>query len=129
MTYSTQIFRFLQISWLLSQQSHDIFKLLLTLISRKRMQGQVGQWRLEEVKVLKLLIIPECILVADSCWCMAKPIQYCKVINLQLKLKKFTLKKKKKSRLNTLLSKVAWRGSSSVLCRNWQRYFLPPKFT
>ena len=24
------------------------------------------------------------ILVADSCWCMAKPIQYCKVINLQL---------------------------------------------
>jgi len=26
-----------------------------------------------------------CIPVADSCWCMAKPIQYCKVINLQLK--------------------------------------------
>ena len=24
-----------------------------------------------------------CIPVADSCWCMAKPIQYCKVINLQ----------------------------------------------
>ena len=23
--------------------------------------------------------------VADSCWCMAKPIQYCKVISLQLK--------------------------------------------
>ena len=23
--------------------------------------------------------------VVDSCWCMAKPIQYCKVINLQLK--------------------------------------------
>ena len=22
--------------------------------------------------------------VADTCWCMAKPIQYCKVINLQL---------------------------------------------
>ena len=30
--------------------------------------------------------------VADSCWCMAKPIQYCKVINLQLN--KFILKKK-----------------------------------
>ena len=26
-----------------------------------------------------------CIPVADSCWCMAKPIQYCKVINFQLK--------------------------------------------
>ena len=26
-----------------------------------------------------------CILVAHTCWCMAKPIQYCKVINLQLK--------------------------------------------
>ena len=26
-----------------------------------------------------------CTLVADSCWCMAKPIQYCKVISLQLK--------------------------------------------
>ena len=30
------------------------------------------------------LLIP----VADSCWCMAKTIQYCKVINLQLKFKK-----------------------------------------
>ena len=27
-----------------------------------------------------------CVPVADSCQCMAKPIQYCKVINLQLKL-------------------------------------------
>ena len=26
-----------------------------------------------------------CIPVADTCWCMAKPIQYCKVIDLQLK--------------------------------------------
>ena len=26
-----------------------------------------------------------CIPVADSCWCMAKPSQYCKVIILQLK--------------------------------------------
>ena len=26
-----------------------------------------------------------CIPVVDSCWCMAKPIQYCKVINLLLK--------------------------------------------
>ena len=29
-----------------------------------------------------------CTPVADSCWCMAKPIQYYKVINLQLKRKK-----------------------------------------
>jgi len=26
-----------------------------------------------------------CTPVADSCWCMAKPIQYCKVISLQVK--------------------------------------------
>ena len=26
-----------------------------------------------------------CTPVADSCWCMAKPIKYCKVISLQLK--------------------------------------------
>ena len=26
-----------------------------------------------------------CTPMVDSCWCMAKPIQYCKVINLQLK--------------------------------------------
>ena len=30
-----------------------------------------------------------CIPVVDSCRCMAKPIQYCKVINLQLKVNKF----------------------------------------
>ena len=33
-----------------------------------------------------------CIPVVDSCWCMAKPLQYCKVINLQLN--KFIFKKK-----------------------------------
>ena len=27
-----------------------------------------------------------CTPVADSCWCMATPIQYCKVISLQLKM-------------------------------------------
>ena len=26
-----------------------------------------------------------CTPMADSCWCMAKPVQYCKVISLQLK--------------------------------------------
>ena len=29
-----------------------------------------------------------CTPMADSCQCMAKPIQYCKVISLQLKKKK-----------------------------------------
>ena len=37
-----------------------------------------------------------CIPVADSCWCMSKPIQYCKVINLQNKINKFILKKIKR---------------------------------
>jgi len=30
-----------------------------------------------------------CIPMADSCECMAKPPQYCKVISLQLKFKKY----------------------------------------
>ena len=35
-----------------------------------------------------------CTPMVDSCQCMAKPIQYCKVISLQLnKLKKFLLKR------------------------------------
>ena len=37
-----------------------------------------------------------CIPVVDSCWCMAKPIQYCKVINLQLKYINLYIKKRKK---------------------------------
>ena len=32
--------------------------------------------------------------MADSCECMTKPLQYCKVISLQLKLKKKVKKKK-----------------------------------
>ena len=39
--------------------------------------------------------------VADSCWCMAKPIQYCKVISLQLN--KFILKK-----LKSKLKKISY---------------------
>ena len=35
-----------------------------------------------------------CTPMADSCLCMGKPLQYCKVISLQLKLKK---KKKRKA--------------------------------
>ena len=40
-----------------------------------------------------------CTTVKDSCWCMAKPIQYCKVISLQLK--QINLKKKKASILRS----------------------------
>ena len=37
-------------------------------------------------KSLQMVIAAmKCIPVADSCWCMAKPIQYCKVINHQIK--------------------------------------------
>ena len=34
-----------------------------------------------------------CTPMADSCWCMAKPIQYCKVISLQLKWIKILINK------------------------------------
>ena len=34
-----------------------------------------------------------CTSMADSCQCMAKPLQYCKVISLQLKLANFKKKK------------------------------------
>ena len=37
-----------------------------------------------------------CTPMVDSCQCMAKPIQYCKVISLQLKLNTFILKTKQK---------------------------------
>ena len=49
-----------------------------------------------------------CTPVADSCWCMAKPIQYCKVISLQLKFKKKSEKYLflKKKRLLNLIIKV-----------------------
>ena len=37
------------------------------------------------LKIWKFPILENmCIPVADSCWCMAKPIEYCKAINLQL---------------------------------------------
>ena len=37
-----------------------------------------------------------CTPVADSCWCMPKPVQYCKVISLQLKYINLYFKKEKK---------------------------------
>ena len=48
-----------------------------------------------------------CTPVADSCQCMAKPIQYCAVISLQLN--KFIFKKKKKWGFNTWVGKILRR--------------------
>ena len=46
-----------------------------------------------------------CTPVEDSCWCMAKPTQYCKVDSLQFK-KYIYIKKKRKSKTLSLLSSV-----------------------
>ena len=46
-----------------------------------------------------------CTPVADSCQCMAKPIQYCAVISLQLN--KFIFKKKKENRTELTLKVFA----------------------
>ena len=51
-----------------------------------------------------------CIPVMDSCWCMAKPIQYCKVINLQLN--KFIFKKKNQS------SRMRQKGMNCSMTRD-----------
>ena len=39
-----------------------------------------------------------CTPVADSCQCMAKPLQYCEVISLQLNILKMKLSKLKKEK-------------------------------
>ena len=57
-----------------------------------------------------------CTPVADSCWCMAKPIQYCKVISLPMKINKFILKKEVTaiSKNNALpLTQMLWDQFSS----------------
>ena len=42
--------------------------------------------------ILKKLLLNNCCLpVVDTCWCMAKPIRYCKVISLQLKKNNYCL--------------------------------------
>ena len=43
-------------------------------------------------------MVNTCTPVADSSQCMAKPIQYCKVISLQLKYINFYFKKAKKNK-------------------------------
>ena len=50
-----------------------------------------------------------CISMADSCQCMTKPLQYCKVISLQL------IKKKKKKGEIKLLSNLN-SGHGVMLC-------------
>ena len=86
----------------LSKQRVHGFSLAESLPGKKRSllpvglssQGRVGelilllsQFYLIEVSVYYFLHIVSLLLctVADSCWCMAKPIQYCKVISLKLK--------------------------------------------
>ena len=46
----------------------------------------------------KVRIGNTCTLMADSCDCMAKPPQHCKVISLQLKLKKNNKDRRNKKR-------------------------------
>ena len=55
-----------------------------------------------------------CTPVADSCQCMAKPIQYCKVISLQLKEINLYFKKLKKKKKVESESAVA--QSCPTLC-------------
>ena len=74
-----------------------------------RPRGMVrGRWREVGFRMGNM-----CIPVVDSCWCMAKPIHYCKVINLQLKQINLYLKKKEKS---LMLGKIEGRRR-----RGWQR--------
>ena len=65
-----------------------------------------------------------CIPVADSCWCMAKPTQYCKVINLQLKKKKRIYRWMKTEPLPALLPELLPAGPMPPLSTGlyWNRF-------
>ena len=53
-----------------------------------------------------------CTPVVDSCWCVAKPIQYCKVISLQLNKFKLDFKKGKKAFIKLKKKNLlSWRYS------------------
>ena len=56
--------------------------------------------------------------VADSCWCMEKPIQYCKVISLQLKTNKQT-KKNLSFPLGNLKGSVFGASNSDLFLLGW----------
>ena len=56
-----------------------------------------------------------CTPVADSCQCMAKPTQYCKVISLQLKeIDLYFLKKKKKTNMENTLKYSLKKGKNRI---------------
>ena len=53
-----------------------------------------------------------CTPVADSCQCLAKPLQYCKVINLQLKWINLYIKKKNLQEMARVMSSIFGSGRS-----------------
>ena len=57
-----------------------------------------------------------CNSMADSCQCMTKPLQYCKIISLQLILKKF--KKNKKNIVN--LKPRVWTEKRGSVAPSWR---------
>ena len=62
-----------------------------------------------------------CTPVAGSCWCMAKPIQYCKVISCQLKYINLNLKKKWKRRVKHWLKT---QHSENLDHSIWSHHFM-----
>jgi len=70
-----------------------------------------------------------CTPLGDSCPCMAKPIQYCKVISLQLKKKvnKHNGKKKKKTTqvLNPSLGLLWWLNGRESTCNTGDLGLIP----
>ena len=82
-----------------------------------------GRWEVGSGLRMRNMYTP----VADSCWCMAKPIQYCKVISLQLN----KLKKKKKIRdtkrtFHTKMTSIEDRNDMDLTeaedIKRWQKY-------
>ena len=51
-----------------------------------------------------------CMPMADSCQCMAKPLQYCKVISLQLK------------QIKNFLKELTWNSLASIRILNLKNY-------
>ena len=74
-----------------SQSRFNAWYWMLGAGALRRPRGMVRGGRRRGVFRMRNMCIP----AVDSCWCMAKPIQYCKVISLQLKKKKRTKKKRR----------------------------------
>ena len=62
-----------------------------------------------------------CVISGDSCWCMAKPIQYCKIISLQLNkfLKKHTMETTKKRKTRPGSKQITWELAYRVNFLLW----------